>query len=66
MTTVDVSDLPEFYAQAVQAVAETFRKQLAMTNQESKEGSKTPRGLPKWPLGAPDKLTREDYYDDRC
>lgn len=66
MTTIDVSDLPEFYAQAVQAVAETFRRQLATTSQESKAKSKTPFNFPAWPLGAPDKLTREDYYDDRC
>ena len=65
MTTIDVSDLPEFYAQAVQAVAETFRRQLAMTNHDSKEGSKPPRELPKWPLGVIGNLTREEIYEDR-
>ena len=66
MESIDVSDLPEPFAQAVKAVAETFRRQLAVGDGEKGERpKKTPVALPVWPLGVIGDLTREEIYDDR-
>ncbi len=66
MESIDVSDLPEPFAQAVKAVAETFRRQLAVKGDElGEEPKKTPVELPLWPLGVIGNLTREEIYDDR-
>ncbi len=67
MDSVDVSDLPEPFAEAVKAVAETFRRHLAVRGLGPK---KTPVELPLWPLGVIDggvigNLSREEIYDDR-
>ncbi len=61
MDSIDISDLPEPFAEAVKAVAETFRRQLAVKGDMSK---KTPVELPLWPLGVCGNLTREEIYDD--
>ncbi len=65
MESIDVSDLPEPFAQAVKAVAETFRRQLAVKEAKGEEPKKTPVELPLWPLGVIGNLTREEIYDDR-
>jgi hypothetical protein len=66
METVDVSDLPEPYAQAVKVVAETFRRQLAGRGGEPGKGrNQPPVELPRWPLGVIGVVSREEIYDDR-
>ena len=66
MNTIDVGDLPEPFAQAVKAVAETFRRQLATTEDEKgKQQGKNPDGLPSWPLGVVGNLSRDEIHDDR-
>ncbi len=72
MDSIDISDLPEPFAEAVKAVAETFRRQLAVKGDELGEGPKKPPvELPLWPLGVIDgavigNLSREEIYDDRA
>lgn len=65
MNTIDVSDLPEPFARAVQAVAETFRRQLAMNPPATAQEPRKPTELPVWSLGVTGKLTREEIYDER-
>ncbi len=66
MESIDVSDLPEPFAQAVKAVADTFRRHLAARGDEpGDEPKKTPVELPPWPLGVIGNLPREEIYDDR-
>ena len=66
MDSIDVSDLPEPFAQAVKAVAETFRRALAVRSDEKgDEPRKPPVELPHWPLGVVGNLTRGEIYDDR-
>ena len=65
--SIDVSGLPEPYVRAVQAVVETFRRQIAAERGEmAREASpRPPVALPHWPLGGIGNLTREEIYDDR-
>lgn len=65
MRTIDVSDLPEPYVQAVKAVVETFRRQLAIQNKKGKQPIRPPVELPRWRLGVIGDLSREEIYDDR-
>ena len=66
MKSIDVSDLPEPFAQAVKAVAESFRRQLAVRGGATGEKPrKPPVELPLWPLGAIGSLSREEIDDER-
>ena len=59
METIDVKDLPEPIARAIEAMVNTLRQQL-----QPKKWTKPPLKLPVWegkPIG---KLTREEIYDD--
>jgi hypothetical protein len=61
MDTVDVKDLPDPVAQAIQAMVDALRAQLA----ENKPGNqKQPGKLPVWPGHPIGSLTREEIYDD--
>lgn len=64
MQTIDVSDLPEPYVQAVKAVVETFRRQLAIQGEKRGQPTRPAVELPRWRLGAIGDLTREEIYDD--
>ena len=59
MKTVDVSDLPEPLARAVEAMVEALRKQLS-----GKEQKKQAIHLPVWKGTVKSQLRREDIYDD--
>ncbi len=63
MESIDVSDLPEPVARAVEVMVQAFRKQLA--REETKNGyPEQVEELPVWkgkPLG---NLTREEIYRD--
>ncbi len=59
METIDVKDLPEPIARAIEEMINTLRQQF-----QPKKQQKQPAKLPVWegkPLG---KLTREEIYDD--
>jgi hypothetical protein len=59
MKTVDVSDLPEPLARAVEAMVQAMREQLNSTEQ-----TKQPVKLPVWKGTVKSALRREDIYDD--
>ena len=59
MKTVDVSDLPEPLARAVEAMVQAMREQL-----NGKEQTKQPVKLPVWKGTVKSSLRREDIYDD--
>ena len=60
MESIDVKDLPEPMARAVEALANAFRGQLAKTNGEHK-----PRvELPIWEGTVIGDLTRDEIYED--
>jgi hypothetical protein len=59
MKTVDVSDLPEPLARAVEAMVQAMRKQL-----NGEEQRKQPVNLPVWKGTVKSSLRREDIYDD--
>ncbi|WP_435018338.1 hypothetical protein TA3x_000304 [Tundrisphaera sp. TA3] len=67
MDTIDVSDLPEPFAQAVKAVAETFRRQLAsdVGKDDKAPSHPSPIEFPRRKLGVIGTLSREEIYDDR-
>ena len=60
MQTIDVSDLPEPIARALETMIQTLRQQFR--HPVSTEPS---RELPKWEGEVLGKLTREEIYDDR-
>lgn len=59
MKTVDVSDLPEPLARAVEAMVQAMREQL-----NRKEQRTQPVKLPRWKGTVKGSLRREDIYDD--
>ena len=59
MKTVDVSDLPEPLARAVEAMVQAMREQL-----NGKEQRKQSVNLPVWKGTVKSSLRREDIYDD--
>lgn len=59
MKTVDVSDLPEPLAQAVEAMVQAMREQLNDTDQTIQ-----PVKLPVWKGTVKSSLRRENIYDD--
>ena len=66
MESIDVSDLPEPFAEAVKAVAESFRRQFAVRGDATGEKTRKPTvELPRWPLGAIGSLSREEIYEGR-
>jgi len=57
---IDLQDIPEPIAQAIEAMVNTLREQIKATQ----NGQKHPVTLPIWqgkPLG---ELSREEIYDD--
>jgi hypothetical protein len=58
MQTIDVHDLPEPVARAIEETVRSLRHQL------KKNGNGEEVRLPTWPLGVVGKLTREQIYDD--
>ncbi len=66
MESIDVSDLPEPFAQAVKAVAETFRRQLAVKEARGEEPGKkaSPGKLSVCDGAVIGNLSREEIYDD--
>jgi hypothetical protein len=63
MQTIDVSDLPEPLARAVEAMVQALREQL-----HGQEQKQQPVHLPVWQGMVKSTLRREDIYDDvaRC
>lgn len=59
MKTIDVSDLPEPLAQAVEAMVQALREQL-----HGKEQTQQPVNLPVWKGTVKSSLRREDICDD--
>jgi len=59
MKTVDVSDLPEPLARAVEAMVQAMREQL-----NGEEQRRQPVNLPVWKGTVKSSLRREDIYDD--
>jgi hypothetical protein len=59
MKTVDVSDLPEPLARAIEAMVQALRDQL-----NGKEQKKQTVTLPVWKGTLKSSLRREDIYDD--
>jgi hypothetical protein len=59
MEQIDVHDLPEPVARAIQAMVEELRRQLgpAAPKKQAKE-------LPRWEGQVLGNLTREELYDD--
>lgn len=66
METIDVSDLPEPFAQAVKAVADIFRRQLAGQKEKDAGPEKaSPVKLSVCDGAVIGSLSREEIYDDR-
>ena len=59
MKTIDVSDLPEPFAQAVEAMVQALREQL-----HGKEQTQQSVPLPVWKGTVKSSLRRGDIYDD--
>ena len=59
METIDVKDLPEPIARAIETMVNTLRQQL-----QTKKWTKSPLKLPVWEGKPTGKLTREEIYDD--
>ena len=59
MQNIDVSDLPEAVARAIETMVRTLRQQLP---QPAVKGAS--RELPRWQGQVLGKLTREEIYDD--
>lgn len=59
MKTIDVEDLPEPVAQAVAAMVEALRQQLAKKEEKPKRVE-----LPSWPGTVIGSLSRKDIYSD--
>lgn len=62
MDTVDVKDLPEPIARAIQTMADVLRAQIA--RRDVVGPSEHPKPLPVWPGQPIGSLTREEIYDD--
>lgn len=60
METIDVKDLPEPLARAVEAMVNALRQQLAKKNGEKKP----PVKLPVWKGKALGDLSRDEIYED--
>ena len=60
MQTIDVSDLPEPVARAIEAMIQTLRQQLTQPSPPKQEV----KDLPRWEGQVIGKLTREEIYDD--
>jgi hypothetical protein len=58
MQNIDVSDLPESVARAIEAVVQTLRQQLPQPAQKKRTVD-----LPRWEGMVLGKLTREEIYD---
>lgn len=58
MQNIDVSDLPEPIARAIEAVVQTLRQQLPQPVQQEKTFE-----LPRWEGQVLGKLTREEIYE---
>ncbi len=59
MGTIDVSDLPEPVARAVEAMVQAVRQQLGRAAPKEQ-----PKDLPRWEGQVLGNLTREEIYDD--
>jgi len=59
MQNIDVSDLPEPVARAIEVMVQTLRQQLSHT-----DGNGQSRDLPRWEGQVLGKLTREELYDN--
>ena len=57
---IDLEDIPELIAQAIEAMVDTLREQIRAT----KHGQKHPVKLPSWEGKPIRKLSREEIYDD--
>ncbi len=60
MQSIDVSDLPEPIARALESMIQTLRQQLAHPAPRNAS-----HDLPKWEGKVLGKLTREEIYDER-
>jgi hypothetical protein len=60
MQNIDVSDLPEPLARAIQAMIQTLRQQLTQPSPPKQEV----KDLPCWEGQVIGTLTREEIYDD--
>ena len=60
MDTIDVKDLPESLARAVQTMVQALQQQLAKKNGTQKQ----PVELPKWKGKALGALSRDEIYED--
>ena len=59
MEQIDVRDLPDPVARAIQAMVEELRRQLGPAAPK-----KQPKELPRWEGRVLGNLTREEFYDD--
>ena len=59
MEQIDVSDLPEPVARAIEAMVQTLRQQLGLA-----APMKQVNVLPRWEGQVIGNLTREEIYDD--
>ncbi len=66
MESIDVSDLPEPFAEAVKAVAETFRRQLAGKGEDPGKEASPGNKLTVCDGAVIGNLSREEIYDDRA
>jgi hypothetical protein len=59
MQMIDVSDLPESVAQAIEGLVQTLRQHLPYQGQQQR-----PIELPRWDGEVLGELTREEIYGD--
>ena len=59
MDRIDVHDLPEPVARAIQTMVEELRRQLSQAAPK-----KQPRELPRWEGQVLGNLTRDELYDE--
>ena len=62
MQPIDVSGLPEPIAQAIEAMVQTLRRQLA----QPAPANQPARDLPRWDGQVIGNLSREEIYGDLC
>ncbi len=68
MKTLNVEDLPEQVARALDNMVQTLRHQFRANEDKNKEEKKQPAELPLWPSVAPppEQFRREEIYKDVC
>ncbi|MBI4594925.1 MAG: hypothetical protein HY730_00930 [Candidatus Tectomicrobia bacterium] len=63
MDKIDVKDLPEKEAKLIEELVRLLSQKTKLTKRRPAQEKEEKICFAEWPLGAKDKLTREEIYD---